>query len=173
MRILALILVYFFAAISLAYGQVQRIDVLYEITLLDEQLLDFLKTYTSKHKQNVYSLHVNKFDEHYRSYELSSPGYWIKENTPPLAFAKYQGNIILIFSGIEEFFPSKERQQSLLGLIEGKLDILTENDIPPNVDIPSGKLVVCDSSRVIERVIKFNAVSDPCLIELPPLDDEN
>jgi len=175
MRTLVVILLYFFAAINLAHGQGQRggIDVLHETTLLDEQLKEFLKIYTSEHKQNVYLLHINKHNEHYRSYELSSPGYWAAENTAPLVFAKYQGDIILIFSGIEEFFFSEKRRQALLNLLEGKLDILTEKDIPPNVDIPSGRFIVCDSSRVIEQVIEFNANVDPCVIELPPLDEEN
>lgn len=86
----------------------------------------------------------------------------------PLAYTVFQDNIILIYSGIEEYFPSKIRRKELLTLLKGEIDFMREGDILPSIHVNSGKLAVC-GSRVIDWWIGKNVADPPCVIEEPPL----
>ena len=171
------LVVLLFLSFSPVHAQDHKsINELFPVTIKEVALQKFLDSYFEQvgNDEQVYSLHIRQRDEHIQEYHLSTPGYWQEGQHVPLAYIKYKGNLILLYSGIETFFPSKKRNELLLQMLKGKVEIYAENYLGlPNVDYPAGKLTLCDGVRVLQQEIGFFPGDDPCIVEEPPLDEKH
>lgn len=154
----------------------KSINELYPVTIEEVAVQNFLDSYFEKIEddEQVYLLHIMQRDEHIQEYHLSTPGYWEEGKYAPLVYTKYKSNLILLYSGIETFFPSKKRNELLLQMLKGKIEVYVENFLGlPSVDYPTGKLILCDGVRVLQQEIGSFSKVDPCVVEEPPLEDEH
>ena len=152
-----------------------NIDELFLVTIKEVALRKFLDTYSEQigNDEQVYSLQIRQRDEHIHEYRISTVGYWSEGSTAPLAYAKYDDHMVLIYSGLESFFPSQKRNKLLLQILEDKVKVYDENYLAtPNVDYPAGKLTLCDGVKVLHQEIGHFPGDDPCVVEGPPLDEE-
>lgn len=172
-----ILVILFFLSIIPVYSQDPKsINEFYPVTIKEVALQEFLNNYFEQigNDEQVYSLQIRQRDEHIHEYHLSIVGYWSAGNTVPLAYAKYDGHVILIYSGLESFFPSQKRNELLLQMLEDKVKIYDENDLTtPSIDYPSGKLTLCDGNRVLHQEIGYFSGDDPCVVEEPPLDEKH
>ena len=152
------------------------INELYPVTIKEVALQEFLDSYFKKigNDEQVYSLNIRQRDEHMHDYRISVLGYWTEGNTASLAYAEYDDHVILVYSGLESFFPSQNRNEMRLQMLEDKVKIYAENFLAtPSIDYPAGKLTLCDGDRVLHQEIGHFPGDDPCVVEEPPLEDEH
>jgi len=158
-------------------GQESGYNALQKVVLQDEYLESFVKEYIDSirttQRDGVFSLYIYYKGESYSNYEVMYEGFWENNRISPLAYSTIDTDIILIYSGLEAYFPSKKRASNLLSLLQGKIEFVNEKDLTPSIDVPNGKLSVCGEDRVIVEEIDFGLLYAPCVIELPPLDEEN
>lgn len=170
-----LVILFFLSIISVYSQGNESINELYLVTIEEVAVQNFLDSYFEKIEgdEQVYSLHIRHRDEHIQEYYLLTPGYWQEGQHAPLAYTNYKSNLILLYSGIETFFPSKKRNELLLQMLKGKIQIYAESFLGlPSVDYPSGILILCDGVRVLHQEIGYFPGDDPCVVEEPSIDEE-
>ncbi len=137
-----------FSSIAQSYENLVMVDI------RNEKLLNFIKDFIKDNqKENgIYKLFVfSESSDNEGIYEIVFFSWWYpySNDVASLAYTNIDNKIVLIYSGIEKFFPSDKRYQNQIKLIENRVErLFKEEEVPPTGINPAASIVVCG-----ERVV--------------------
>jgi hypothetical protein len=159
-------------------GYAQSFDDLISVSITDKSLKAFLSEFISSHddEDGVYILDIFQKGGDQGMYEVKLATWWYpkKDDVASLAYTEIDNQLVFIYSGLEQLFPSEKRYKKMLSLIKGRVNNMYDfGDIPPTGTYSTASVVICDQSRKVYEAKHGLPLPDEysCIYEEPPVED--
>lgn len=172
MRNKILIVLLFFCTAETSYAQ--SFDQLNKTSLQNKALINFVEEFISLHdkEKGIYKMQIFRNDTDQDIYEISFISWWYPypDDIASLAYVEINDHIVLLFSGLEQFFPSEKRHQAQTALIKNHVEkVFSSEDVPPTGIYPTASIVICSDRKIVYQADHGLELPNEysCIIEEP------